>query len=399
VLSRCRSSVPFARLALLAACLGFGGAGCDEAEPARTRGVAASASTATAAAAASGGAAPSASTAQADAAAEPPLPPLAEAPGWGERTEWSGSLDEQNELLFEQLGYVHQLDDQQMAALRAIFAGSKRLGQGNPRNSVHPGSPAACLEQLRSQGVDHDSEPFRRICGARFMAPLIDPSNQRPEDAKACIDQFEFPNIPCVYPVTWVSAREAVLLCQAQGKRLCDAHEWEGGCAGELAPPDYDFDRIRTMAAEDARRRMRANHNLREDQRPVWAYGPAYRKGVCATGSKKSKSCGVGWKRCGTNTYPAGHFLECQSRLGVFDLHGNAAEHMNLPLRPEQMACAPGGKYGYTEMKGSWFIFDRYKAHEDHCRWRAPDWHGTRVMSKGSHRNYHLGFRCCKSLE
>jgi hypothetical protein len=47
-------------------------------------------------------------------------------------------------------------------------------------------------------------------------------------------------------------------------------------------------------------------------------------------------------------------------------------------------------------MKGSWFIFDTYRAHPDWCRWRAPFWHGSRVMDPQSHRNYHLGFRCCK---
>jgi hypothetical protein len=50
-------------------------------------------------------------------------------------------------------------------------------------------------------------------------------------------------------------------------------------------------------------------------------------------------------------------------------------------------------------MKGSWFVFDQIKAHEDHCRWRAPYWHGTRVMNPKSHRNYHLGFRCCDTIK
>ena len=53
-------------------------------------------------------------------------------------------------------------------------------------------------------------------------------------------------------------------------------------------------------------------------------------------------------------------------------LHGNAAEHMNLSLNPAQMASRGSHEYGYTEIKGSWFIFDTYRAHEDWCRWRAP---------------------------
>jgi hypothetical protein len=50
-------------------------------------------------------------------------------------------------------------------------------------------------------------------------------------------------------------------------------------------------------------------------------------------------------------------------------------------------------------MKGSWFIFLRETAHLDDCRWRAPDWHVTGVADRNSHRNYHLGFRCCRDLK
>jgi hypothetical protein len=84
------------------------------------------------------------------------------------------------------------------------------------------------------------------------------------------------------------------------------------------------------------------------------------------------------------------------SPFGAYDLHGNVAEHMNLPLAPEQLASAGG--HGWTEMKGSWFIFSQFEAHEDDCRWRAPDWHGSPILDRKSHSNYHLGFRCCKTV-
>lgn len=74
------------------------------------------------------------------------------------------------------------------------------------------------------------------------------------------------------------------------------------------------------------------------------------------------------------------------------------APHMAPLYDPEQMASRGSALLGFTEMKGSWFVFDRYRAHEDACRWRAPFWHGSRVLDPASHRNYHLGFRCCKSL-
>jgi formylglycine-generating enzyme required for sulfatase activity len=246
------------------------------------------------------------------------------------------------------------------------------------------------------------------------MAPLYDPVRVGPEQARACIDQFEFPGIPCELPVVWIRASEAAEVCEALGKRLCDAHEWEGACAGALLPPDYRFD-LGTSPRPPARgerpqdafgtdaataaRRMRAAHNRAHQAERSWSYGPAFRSGVCGTSSHKSPGCpGGGWDRCGSNTFPAGSFPECRSPLGVFDLHGNAAEHMNLPLDESQMSSRDSRKLGVTEMKGSWFAFDDFKAHEDWCRWRAPYWHGSRVRDPKSHANYHLGFRCCKTV-
>jgi len=65
------------------------------------------------------------------------------------------------------------------------------------------------------------------------MVPIYDPgAGETASTAKVCIDQFEFPDIPCEYPVVHVRANEAAEICAAVGKRLCDAHEWEGACAG-----------------------------------------------------------------------------------------------------------------------------------------------------------------------
>jgi hypothetical protein len=144
---------------------------------------------------------------------------------------------------------------------------------------------------------------------------------------------------------------------------------------------------------------MRIAHNQAASATRSWSYGPTYQTGICATGSTKTPGCNGGsWTGCGSNTYPTGDFPKCKSLLEVYDLNGNAAEHMNLPLNESQMSSLGSKELGYTEMKGSWFIFDTYRAHEDWCRWRAPFWHGTRVMDEHSHANYHLGFRCCKTL-
>jgi hypothetical protein len=309
-------------------------------------------------------------------------------------------LSEERRALLDQLRDVQGLSEEQMARVEAVFSGSRFVSQGNPAVTVHPMTPSECRAGLDSKEIDYDNPRFEKICRAKYMAPLYQPETESPEDAAACIDQFEFPDVPCAYPVVWVRAREAALLCEAVGKRVCDAHEWEGACAGSLEEPDYRFDLAVGQSPENALRAMRSAHNRVEDQRKVWSYGPRYRTGVCAGTSFKTEGCeGGSWAHCGSNTFPAGAFPDCKSRLDVYDLNGNAAEHMNLPLSEEQMASRGTKVYGYTEMNGTWFIFDSYKAHEDACRWRAPFWHGTRVMDENSHHNYHLGFRCCKTLD
>ena len=261
-------------------------------------------------------------------------------------------------------------------------------------------TPQGCQEKLGRLAVRYENDEFEKICGAKYMAPLYNPATEKAEDARACIDQFEFPDIPCAYPVVWVRAREAALICRAMGKRLCDAHEWEGACAGALEPPDYRFDLAKGVPPNV--RSKGCGRPTTENMAPTrfGLTGTTIEKGICASSSLKTSGCtGGSWTGCGSNTFPSGTFPDCHSTLGVYDLHGNAAEHMNLPLNESQMASRGSMELGYTEMKGSWFIFDTYYAHEDWCRWRAPFWHGSRVMDPHSHENYHLGFRCCKTIK
>jgi hypothetical protein len=310
------------------------------------------------------------------------------------------ALLEQNEALFRQLQRVHGLSDAQMSAIRNIFTKSGYMGQGNPAITHHPVTPEEAQAKLKQMGIDYADPKFEKICGGKYMAPLYNPTTERPEDAKVCIDQFEFPDIPTVYPVVWVKAREAAEICWAEGKRMCDAHEWEGACAGSLEPPDYQWNLAKGLAPNAAIERMRIAHNRADSATKRWSYGPTYQQGVCGASSSKTAGCNGGsWTGCGSNTFPDGTFPGCHSPLQVYDLNGNAAEHMNLPLNESQMSSRGSRQLGYTEMKGSWFIFDTYRAHEDWCRWRAPYWHGSQVMDEHSHSNYHLGFRCCKTLD
>jgi formylglycine-generating enzyme required for sulfatase activity len=294
------------------------------------------------------------------------------------------TIDEQRAALFVNMARELDLADAVIEKLRKIFEGSKWLGQGNPKVTEHPMTRAECRTLRRSAELEDEQFPE---CGAVNMAPIY-PHDRGRESADRCIDRYEFPNIACEYPVVWVKADEASMLCRALGKRLCDAHEWEGACAGDLLPVEKEYDFAK------ARLGMSYFHN--QDRRVTWAYGPTKDHALCAAGSRKSKNCAASGYQCGSNTYPAGAFLRCKSAFGVYDLHGNAAEHMNLPLKPEELASRGG--LGVTEMKGSWFIFQSYEAHIDDCRWRAPSWHESRVDDPESHRNYHLGFRCCKDI-
>ena len=298
-----------------------------------------------------------------------------------------GTLGEWNDALLADMKTGLGLSDAELGAIRSVFAGSDWIGQGNPKVTRHPLTRAECLE--RRAKAPHLAAPDAR-CGAPNMVPLYDPSaGETAASAKVCIDQFEFPNLVCDYPVVWVRANEAQALCHALGKRLCDAHEWEGGCAGALksAESEYPFNPRRIQMAYD--------HNLHREI--VWSYGKEENQALCATGSRKSPKCLTPtWGGCGSNDYPAGSFPECVSPLGVYDLNGNAAEHMNFPRKLEELGSRGGS--GETEMKGSWFIFARERAHIDDCRWRAPDWHVTKIDDPNSHRNYHLGFRCCRDL-
>ena len=189
------------------------------------------------------------------------------------------SLAEQNEALFRELQRVHALSDGQMQSIRNIFSRSGFIGQGNPAIARHPVSPQGCREKLAKLGVRYENAEFEKICGAKYMAPLYDPKRQKAQDAAVCIDQFEFPDIPCAYPVVWVRAREAAEICRVVGKRLCDAHEWEGACAGALEAPDYRFDLARGVNANDGGRKDAAGPQQRSCRREGLGLWPKLSEG------------------------------------------------------------------------------------------------------------------------
>lgn len=309
----------------------------------------------------------------------------------------SSSVAEQQLYILTALSEQGHASKEAIEQLRGIFSASEWLSFGNPQTSRPSMTRRLCRER-REIAQLHPADPS---CGRPNMVPIYDAGSETVRDARVCIDQFEFPNIECEYPVVWVRSSEAALICAALGKRLCDAHEWEGACAGSLRPveEEYPWDSMpKSVQQSDRRQRrlwMEYEHNRTREVR--WAYGTVRDHSRCATGAGKDERCNVvDWGTCGSNTYPAGAFPQCVSPLGIYDQHGNAAEHMNLPLVPEELTSHSG--LGWTEMKGSWFIFQSKETHPDDCRWRARSWHTTRITDGNSHRNYHLGFRCCSDI-
>ncbi|MCC6521073.1 MAG: SUMF1/EgtB/PvdO family nonheme iron enzyme [Polyangiaceae bacterium] len=328
-------------------------------------------------------AAPSASGAGPAPSAAPPPPVEYESDELPEADLEPATLPEQRAAMVRRMRALGVVGDEGAAAVAALMASSKMMGQGNPAVTRHPLTRLECAERRRAAEVKDEKKP---ACGAPFMTPVWDPAVEDESSARVCIDRYEFPGLPCEYPVTWVTTAQAQALCQALGKRLCDAHEWEGACAGAVHAPEDEY------AFGRPRQTMQGLHNLHREIR--WAYGTEKDHAKCATQSQKSKGCDApSFRHCGSNTSPAGAFPACRSPFGVYDLHGNAAEHMLLPRKPEELGARGG--FGVPEMKGSWFIFQKLEAHKDDCRWRAPAWHDNEGRN---HSNYHLGFRCCRDV-
>jgi hypothetical protein len=240
-------------------------------------------------------------------------------------------------------------------ALEQLGPYTNHANQGNPDISKHAITRAQCKAQLK--GVALQTSLQREICGGQWEVPIHDGD---PRKATACIDVFEYPNHPCVLPFVFSYSILATRLCKLQGKRLCTQEEWNMACEADPkgGPPTK------------------------------YAYGDELDLSVCNTGKPKSPTCNVDkalWKSCPTESVPSGSYPGCKSRLGVYDQHGNVAEAMT---RKE-------GNVNYVQLKGSAWFYDG-KMYSDECRF-DPRWHVDPV-DESWHTNYHLGFRCCRSI-
>jgi formylglycine-generating enzyme required for sulfatase activity len=326
----------------------------------------------------------------------------------------------------------HGLTGAQSARLKTILSASygvtRNIGTENddafrgPNNSFHPITRGQCKKAILETKIIKPSKDYEKLCKSKWMAPIPNTDGK----PTVCIDQFEFPDIPCEYPLVWVPSHTAHLICQSMGKRLCNSHEWEGACAGKLdSVSSYRFDieneNARRNAINSKREKVwafqsQAEFSNRTDSKPICGIFSRGDPDVLAEVTDNILSSPIGglskgcapdksaYKTCGTNTWPAGYKYRCKSRNDVYDLHGNVAEVVNLPTH--QGNIAHGETTGFTERKGSFFV-DRSSLNNangepkypDDCRVRQPYEHMKEVKFDTGHSFYQEGFRCCKDIQ
>ncbi|WP_394845633.1 formylglycine-generating enzyme family protein [Pendulispora brunnea] len=251
--------------------------------------------------------------------------------------------------------------------------GPSRMNQGNKAIASHLISREQCLEGLR--GVTVQTAEQREMCGAENMVPIW----KKGKAPWFCIDVFEFPNKACELPFVWAPPTSAKKVCELQGKRLCSDIEWNMACRGD---PE---------GGEDWR----------------YAYGSKLDLEVCNTDKGHIRTCIVrdsktAWATCATETEPSGSYPRCRSRFGVFDQHGNVAEIMMRRRGDEVVTQLKGSAWYYNELAKEpgeptpASTPNKQGAYPDHCNF-DPRWH-VEPIDSAYHVNYHLGFRCCKSV-
>lgn len=284
------------------------------------------------------------------------------------------SMQQQNEPLLRRLQGVHRLSDTQATEVRRIFTRSGYIGQGDPQPATRPPPSSARTSwpdraPLREPGVEQNLQ------GEVHGAPL------RPSDRASGRREGLHQSVRVSrhsLSIRWSGRRRA--------KRPRSVRRWASGCVTRTSG--------RARAMDDSRRPTTASTwrgvSIRRrgppnacGARPVLRASQAMelragvQRGSAARRAEESRAVSAtAGASVAPNTFPDGMFPGCEVPCTCTSLNGNAAEHMNLPLNTQQMSSRGSRELGYTEMKGSWFVFDAYRAHEDWCRWRAPSWHG-----------------------
>ena len=172
-----------------------------------------------------------------------------------------------------------------------------------------------------------------------------------------CIDRYEWPNRVGEKPSLLVSWTEAKSLCEAKGKRLCTADEFNFACEGEaMLPYSYGHERDPSRCNIDKPYVTPGRQHLLPE--PVCHTTP-----WCAAELSKLD------KRV-----PIGSTRDCTSPFGAHDLNGNVNEWV------VRQGVAPKR----SGLKGGWWGPARSR-----CRPMV-------TAHDESYLGYEVGFRCCK---
>jgi formylglycine-generating enzyme required for sulfatase activity len=169
---------------------------------------------------------------------------------------------------------------------------------------------------------------------------------------------------PGVIPQAYISGKQAAAACNASGKRLCAADEWEHACRG---PSNFQFpygDQRRAGACNDD---VRTLHPVAEVGRMLSIpHGHLWR----AEGMNQSAI-----NQLPNTLLPTGERAECTNEYGVYDMVGNLHEWVDDPN-----GTFRGGYYMDTSKNG------------DGCSYQT-------TAHDFKYHDYSTGFRCCMDPE
>ena len=176
-----------------------------------------------------------------------------------------------------------------------------------------------------------------------------------------CMDRYEYPDQVGKLPWVLTTWRQAKVLCEREGKRLCTEDEFNFACEGpEMRPYATGFQR------DDKACNIDKPYVMPDHEHRMLTYKDCQKDDRCSKELKRLDQ-----------RHAIGAVNTCISWAGVVDLNGNVNEWVS---RPGEKSPHRGG------LKGGWWGPVR-----DRCR-------PTVIFHKEFDYGYEAGFRCCTDI-
>ena len=244
-----------------------------------------------------------------------------------------------------------------------------------------------------------------RVCVDRWEASLVERAggSEKPWSPFVPIEGHEQTiravSRPGVIPQGYISGKQAAVACNASGKRLCNAREWESACRG---PTNSQFPYGATRRAGVCNDDIRARHPVAEAGVLLGIPGQA----LWHAGMNQAII-----NQLQDTLLPTGERAECTNEYGVFDMVGNLHEWVDDPD-----GTFRGGYYMDTSKNGEGcsyattahdFTYHDYstgfrccmdpeRVEESASRRAVPAWSGCAL--RGRHRRRYGAFVSCKRV-